>query len=85
MVKIGLRPHLYYLGECGSFSIKKKLVFILEKASLNFARPKRFNHGRNIYSITDASELFIETPKDPTLQRLTWSKYKHNTAKVLTV
>ena len=36
------------------------------------------------YSITDASEFFLETPSDLQLQSSTWSNYKHhNTAKLL--
>lgn len=47
-------------------------------------QPKRFNGIYNMHSIIDAFELFIETPKDPVCQKLTWSQYKHhNTIKIL--
>ena len=54
-------------------SILKNLVFIPDKGSLNFTRPERFNHVRDIHSIIDGSEIFIETPKNPDLQKVTWS------------
>ena len=59
-------------------SVLKNLVFISNKGSLNFTRPKSFNHVRDIHSVTDASELFIETPKAPFLQKLTCSEHKHH-------
>ena len=38
----------------------------------------------DLNSILDATEFFIQTPKNPDLQKLTWSDYKHhNTVKVL--
>ena len=62
----------------------KNLVFISDKGSLNFTRPKSFNHVRDIHSIIDASELFIEIPKDPSLQKLIYSECQHHkTVKVL--
>ena len=64
-------------------SVLQNLVFISNKGSLNFTRPKSFDHVRDIHSVTDASELFIETPKAPFLQKLTCSEYKyHKTAKM---
>ena len=39
--------------------------------------------GYQIY-VLDCTEIFIETPKDITIQKLTWSSYKHhNTIKFL--
>ena len=44
----------------------------------------RFSSLPDIRAIIDCTEIFIETPKDPTLQNVTWSNYKHhNTAKLL--
>ena len=46
--------------------------------------PGRFRSLPNLRSIIDCSEIFIETPKDMTLQAMTWSNYKHhNTLKFL--
>ena len=49
-------------------------------------KPQRFkNITQDIHSIIDASEIFIETPKNPDDQKKTWSEYTHhNTLKVLT-
>ena len=49
------------------------------------AKPQRFkNITRDIHSIIDASEIFIETPKYSEDQKKTWSEYKyHHTLKVL--
>ena len=38
----------------------------------------------DIHSILDGTEVFIETPKNLDLQKITWTDYKHhNTAKLL--
>ena len=46
--------------------------------------PDRFRRLPNLGAILDRTEIFIDAPKDLTLQNLTWSSYKHhNTAKLL--
>ena len=46
-------------------------------------KPKKFK-SQKLHSIADATEIFIQTPKDHLLQRFTWSNYNHhNTLKVL--
>lgn len=51
---------------------------------LQMTRPSRFKSMPDLYSILDCTEFFIQTPKQPDLQKLTWSDYKHhNTLKVL--
>ena len=68
----------------GLSSILKHLLFMLEQGSLNTTKLKRFNQVHRIHSIIDGSEIFIETPKNLDLQKLTWSEYKHhNTVKIL--
>ena len=68
----------------GLSSMLKHLVFVPDEGSLNFTRPKRFEKNRDVHTIIDATEVFLETPKNPDLQKLTWSEYKHhNTAKML--
>ena len=55
-----------------------------EQGSLNTTQPIHFNEVHGIHSIIDGSEIFIETPKNLDLQKLTCSEYKHqNTVKIL--
>ena len=50
-----------------------------DKEPLLNTKPQRCkNIAQNIYSIIDASEIFIETPKNPDNQKKTWSEYKHH-------
>ena len=45
---------------------------------------KRFKRFENVRIIIDCLELFIQKPKIPSSQKITWSSYKHwNTAKLL--
>ena len=54
------------------------------KDEVAISKPSRFACLPNIRAIIDCTEIFIETPKDPNLQNITWSNYKHhNTAKIL--
>ena len=60
------------------------LIWFAPKDHISGSKPKRFNSLPDIRSIVDASEIFIETPKNPKLQCSTYSSYKHhNTAKFL--
>ena len=46
--------------------------------------PKRLKKFKNVRVIIDCLELFIQKPKVPSSQKITWSNYKHwNTAKLL--
>ena len=46
--------------------------------------PKQFKKYSNLRRIIDCLELFIQNPKLPSSQKVTWSNYKHrNTAKLL--
>ena len=69
----------------GLSTVLRTLVFIPDKGSLVNTKPQRFkNITQDIHSIIDASEIFIERPKNPDDQKKTWSDYKHhNTLKVL--
>ena len=59
-------------------------VFIPDQEVLNATKPPHFKPIKNLHSIIDGTEIFIETPKDPRVQKLTWSNYKnHNTVKIL--
>ena len=54
------------------------------KDEVAISKPSHFACLPNIRAIIDCTEIFIETPKDPNLQNITWSNYKHdNTAKIL--
>lgn len=65
-------------------TILKCVIFTPDQGSLNFTRPKRFDHVKDVAQIIDCFEVFIETPKSLELQKLTWSEYKHhNTVKYL--
>ena len=64
--------------------ILKSLLFIPDQGTINATKPPRFFSIRNLNMIIDCSELFIQTPKNHLLQRLSWSSYKHhNTLKFL--
>ena len=64
--------------------VLKPMVFQSDQGVLNVTAPNRFSGIRNIHSIIDCSELFIETPQAHDLQASTWSTYKHhNTLKYL--
>ena len=69
----------------GLSTVLRTLIFIPDKESLVNTKPQRFkNITQDIHSIIDASEIFIETPKNPDDQKKTWSEYKHhNILKVL--
>ena len=69
----------------GLSTVLRTLIFMPDKESLVNTKPQRFkNITQDIHSIIDASEIFIETPKNPDDQKKTWSEYKHhNTLKVL--
>ena len=68
----------------GSADTLPKFVFVPDQEVLNETKPPHFNPTKNLQSIIDATELFIETPKGHKNQRLTWSNNKHhNTMKIL--
>ena len=61
-----------------------KLVCLKTIENSHAHMPDRFRRLPNLGAIPDRTEIFIDAPKDLTLQHLTWSSYKHhNTAKLL--
>ena len=61
------------------------MIKVWDLDTVNTLKAKIFK-SQKLHSIADATEIFIQTPKDHLLQRLTWSNYKHhNTLKVLVV
>ena len=62
------------------------LVYVPDMGTINATKPKQFKELPKLHSIADGTELFIQTPKNHDLQRMTWSSYKHhNTVKFLVV
>ena len=62
----------------------RAMTYMPEQGAINVTTPSRFNSVRNIHSIIDCSEIFIETPQDHNLQAITWLVYRHqNTLKLL--
>jgi len=56
------------------------MVFWPKKEQVRATKPQRFWNLPDIRSIIDCTEIFIKTPKDPVLQCVTWSEYKHHNA-----
>ena len=64
--------------------VLKSFIFIPSQGTLNLTKPPQFDVVRNLHSIIDGTEIFIQTPKDHRLQKIMWSQYKHhNTVKLL--
>lgn len=67
-----------------SSAVLSLLIFLPQQGSVVNTRPPRFQSMPDLFAILDGTEFFIQTPKNPDLQKLTWSDYKHhNTLKVL--
>ena len=49
-----------------------KFFFVPDQEVLNDTEPPPFNAAKNLHSIIDGTELFIETPKGHKNQRFTW-------------
>ena len=61
-----------------------KFVFVPDHEVLNDTKPPHFNPTKNLDSIIDETELFIEAPKGNKNQRLTWTNYNYyKTMKIL--
>ena len=67
--------------------LSQELSFLVpcpSRSELRKSLPKRFKNFKNVRIIIDCLELFIQKPKLPASQKITWSSYKHwNTAKLL--
>ncbi|XP_068719633.1 uncharacterized protein [Montipora capricornis] len=67
--------------------LSQELSFLVpwpSRSELRKSLPKRFKNFKNVRIIIDCLELFIQKPKVPASQKMTWSSYKHwNTAKLL--
>ena len=61
-----------------------KFVFVSNQKNFKDTKPPHFNPTKNLHSIIDTNEIFIETTKDHKDQRLTWPCYEHhNTIEIL--
>ena len=69
--------------------LSKELGFLVYNPSKDVVKktlPAKFKKRgySNVRHIIDCTEIFIETPSNPTVKAATWSDYKHhNNAKVL--
>ena len=65
-------------------AVLKSLVFVPKIENIVASRPNKFSKFSRLHSIADATETFLQTPKNHAAERITWSNYKdRNTAKVL--
>ena len=66
--------------------LSQELSFLVpwpSRSELGKSLPKRFKDFKNVRIIIDCLELFIQKPKVPASQKMTWSSCKHwNTAKL---
>ena len=66
--------------------LSQELSFLAPRprSELRKSLSKRFKNFKNVRIIIDCQELFIQKPKVPASQKMTWSSYKHwSTAKLL--
>ena len=67
--------------------LSQELSFLVpwpSRSELRKSLPKRLKRFQNVRIILDCLELFIQKPKVPISQKITWSSYKHwNTFKLL--
>ena len=67
--------------------LSQELPFLVpwpSRSELQKCLPKRLKKFKNVRVIIYCLELFIQKPKVPSSQKITWSNYKHwNTAKLL--
>ena len=67
--------------------LSQELSFLVpwpSRSELQKCLPKMLKKFKNVRVIIDCLELFIQKPKVPSSQKITWSNYKHwNTAKLL--
>ena len=65
--------------------VLSSMIKVWDLDTVNTLKPKKIE-SQKLHSIADATEIFIQRPKDHLLQRLTLSNYKHhNNLKVLVV
>ena len=83
-VSVGLVSSIFTSWLKVSSDVLSSMIFIPDQSNISNTRSSRFKSMPDLHSILDGTEFFIQTPKNPDNQKLTWSDYKHhNTLKVL--
>lgn len=83
-ISIGLTSSIFLTWVKACSLVLAPLIFMPEQEFVSNTRPSRFKGMPDLHSIIDGTEFFIQTPKNPEMQKLTWSEYKHhNTLKAL--
>lgn len=85
---LGINPsHVSRIYNTWVTFLSQELSFLVpwpSRSELRKSLPKRFKKFKNVRIIIDCLELFIQKPKVPASQKMSWSSYKHwNTAKLL--
>ena len=83
-ISTGLASNIITTWVKAASAVLKPMIFVPDREVIYKTLPNRFKSMPDIHSILDGTEVFIETPKNLDLQKITWSDYKHhNTAKLL--
>ena len=83
-ISVGLVSKIFHSWLRASSEVLKSLVFVPSMNTILTTTPLRSRRFKNMFGIIDCSEIFLQTPKYPELQSVTWSEYKHhNTLKFL--
>ena len=79
-----LASRIFFTWVKATAAVLKSLVFVPKMENIVAFRPNKFSKFSQLHSIADATEIFLQIPKNQAAQQITWSNYKHhNTAKVL--
>ena len=83
-ISTGLASNIITTWAKAASAVLKPMIFVPDREVIHKTLPNQFKSMPDIHSILDGTEVFIETPKNLDLQKITWSDYKHhNTAKLL--
>ena len=77
-ISVGLSSQIFQSWLRALATYLQHMVYVPDADVIRATTPARFGKFRNIHSIIDCSEVFIETPKNHSLQSATWSEYKHH-------
>ena len=83
-ISTGLASNIITTWVKAASAVLKPMIFVPDREAIYKTLPNRIKSMPDIHSILDGTDVFIETPKNLDLQKITWSDYKHhNTAKLL--
>ena len=83
-ISTGLASNIITTWAKAASAVLKPMIFVPDKEVIYKILPNQFKSMPGIQSILDDTKVFIETPKNLDLQKVTWSDYKHhNTAKTI--